>query len=103
GHADQRVIDGETRPSTDDVLDLFTAEFDERSEREEVDWGGEKPGDVKDVGVLAVKAYERDVVPHIRPVSVEREFSLDFAHVDWTLTGYMDLEEEDGAVVDRKV
>jgi hypothetical protein len=103
GHADQLVIDGEDRPTTEDVLDLYAAEFEERQERDEIDWNGEKPGDVKDVGVLAVKAYERAVVPDIRPVSVEREFRLDFDGVDWGFKGYLDLEEEDGAVVDRKV
>lgn len=103
GHADQLVVDGQPRPGTPDVLDLFAAEFDERAEREEVDWGGEKPGEVKDSGVRAVEAYEHTVVPHIRPVSVEREFYLHMDGVEWGVKGYLDLEEQDGAVVDRKV
>lgn len=103
GHADQVVIDGEKRPSTDDVLDLYAAEFDERVEREEVEWGAETAGETKDVGVLAVKSYEQIVVPGIKPVSVEREFRLEFDGVEWGFKGYLDLEEDDGAVVDRKV
>lgn len=103
GHAYQTQVDEQPRPSTEDVLDLFAAEFDERTGREEVDWGQEKPGEVKDIGVRAVTAYERDIVPTVQPVSVEREFRLDFDGVDWGFRGYLDLEEADGAVVDLKV
>lgn len=103
GFADQLVVDGEPRPSTEDVLDLYAAEFDERADRGDVDWAGENAGDIKDHGVLAVKAYERDIVPSIEPVSVEREFQLTFDGVDWGFKGYLDLEEADGGVVDRKV
>lgn len=103
GHADQVVIDGEPRPTTEDVLDLYAAEFDERADREEIQWGSETAGETKDVGVLAVKAYERFVVPDLKPISVEREFRLEFDGVDWGFRGFLDLEEEDGSVVDRKV
>lgn len=103
GHAYQAQVDEQPRPATEDVLDLFAAEFDERTSREEVDWGRDTPGEVKDVGVLAVKAYERAIVPSVKPVSVEREFRLDFDGVDWGFRGFLDLEEEDGAVVDLKV
>ena len=103
GHAYQAQIDGAERPSTEDVLDLFAEEFDERVEREEVVWQQETPGEAKDVGVLAVKAYESEIVPAVKPVSVEREFVLDFDGVDWGFKGYLDLEEDDGAVDDLKV
>jgi hypothetical protein len=103
GHAYQLQVDEEDRPSTEDVLDLFAEEFDDRAEREEVQWGSESAGSIKDVGVLAVKAYERDIVPAVKPISVEREIILDFEGVDWKLKGFLDLEEEDGAVVDLKV
>jgi hypothetical protein len=102
-HADQLVIDGEERPSTDDVLDLFTDEFDDRTEREEVAWAGETPGEAKDTGIAAVKAYERLVVPTIKPVSVEREFWLNFDGVEWGFQGFFDLEQEDDTLADRKV
>jgi hypothetical protein len=103
GHAFQEQVDEKPRPSTDDVLDLFAEEFDERAGRDEVEWNGETPGEVKDVGVKAVTAYEREIVPAVKPVSVERQFVLDFDGVDWTLEGYLDLEEDDGAVGDLKV
>jgi hypothetical protein len=103
GHAYQVQVDGEERPTTEDVLDLYAAEFDERSDREEIDWGEDKPGEIKDTGVLAVKAYEEDVVPTIDPVSVEREFRLSLEGVDWGVTGYLDLEDANNDVDDLKV
>jgi hypothetical protein len=103
GHAYQVQIEEPQRPSIDDVLDLYAAEFDERAEKEEVDWGGDKPGELKDTGVLAVKAYEDTIVPSIVPVSVEREFQLQFDGVEWGLKGYLDLESTDDTVDDLKV
>jgi hypothetical protein len=103
GHAYQVQVDGEDRPTTQDVLDLYAAEFDYRSQQDEPDWGDAKPGEIKDTGVLAVKAYETKIVPTIKPVSVEREFRLSFDGVDWGVKGYLDLEDEDDEVDDLKV
>jgi hypothetical protein len=102
-HADNVQIESGSRPPSADVQDLFADEWEERSEREEVDWGTDQPGELKDIGVKAISAYDRDIAPSLRPVSVEREFKLDLADVDWGFLGYMDFEEEDGAIVDRKV
>lgn len=101
--ADSIQIDTGGRPDTIVVQDAFSDEWDDRSEREEVDWGKDKPGDLKDVGVKAIAAYDREIAPSIQPVTAEREIRLDFAHVDWQFHGYLDLEEADGAIVDRKV
>ncbi len=99
--ADSMQIESGERPG--DVRDVFSDEWDERSEREEIEWGQDKPGDVKDTGVKAIEAYDRDVAPHLEPVGAEREFKLELADVDWGFLGYIDMEEADGAVVDRKV
>ncbi|HWT25456.1 MAG TPA: PD-(D/E)XK nuclease family protein, partial [Solirubrobacteraceae bacterium] len=101
--ADQQQIDAGDRLSTSEVLDAFSDEWDDRSTREEVDWNGEKPDALKDSGVAVVTAYERTVAPRLQPVSAEREFTLQLPGVDWTFTGYFDLEEADGGIVDRKV
>lgn len=103
GHADQCVIAGQERPSSGEVADLFSEEWEERIAREEIEWREEKPGEVKDVGVAVLGVYEQTIVPAIRPVSVERRFLLDFEGVEWKFEGFIDLEEADGAVVDRKV
>lgn len=103
GHAHQEQIDTGQRPGVDDVLDLFSDELDERIAREEIDWRDDTPGSLKDAGIGAVQAYESTVAPLVHPVSVEREFQLSFEGVEWNVTGYLDLEEEDGAVCDLKV
>ncbi len=103
GHADQQVIDDGYRPSVDQVVDLFADEFEDRTGREEIDWGERKPGEVKDTGVGAVKAYEKDIAPTFEPVSVERRFTLQLEGVEWGFIGYFDVEDADGRVRDRKV
>lgn len=103
GHADHRQIDTGERPPVEDVLDLYADEWQHRIDSEAVEWRGEKPGELKDSGVAAVQVYEKTIAPTYTPTSVEREFELFFEGVDWTVTGYLDLEEADGAVSDRKV
>lgn len=101
--ADHAQIDTGERLDTADVVDLFADEWEDRTGREDIDWRGDKPGTLKDHGIAVVQEYERTVGPRLRPVSVEREFRLDFDGVDWGVTGYFDLEEEGDVVADRKV
>lgn len=89
--------------SLEAVQDEFSAEWDDRISREDVAFGEDKPGSLKDSGIKALDAYHTTVAPLIAPVSVEREFSLTWPGVDWSLTGFLDLEEADGTVADLKV
>lgn len=102
-HADQVLIDTGSRVSTDDVLDLYMDEFEERTTKEEVDWEGEQPGGVKDIGIQVIRAYEEEIVPTYTPVSVEREFYIQPEGVEWGFKGFLDLELDNGVVADRKV
>lgn len=102
-HADQLLIDGEDRPSADDVVDLFADEWEDRLGRDEIEWDDKDPGEIKDTGVQAVRAYEDLIVPTYTPVSVEREFYVQPDGVEWGFMGYLDLETDAGVVVDRKV
>lgn len=102
-HADQELILTGRRPPTDDVLDLYAAEFDERVEKDEVDWEDAKPGDLKDTGIGVIRAYETDIVPTYTPISVEREFYIQPAGVEWGFKGYLDIEQDNGVLADRKV
>lgn len=88
--------------STSDLLDEYAAEWDQRSEREEVLWGAEKPGALKDTGMAALALYHREISPTITPVSVEREFSLTWPDAPFALTGFLDLETDDDEVADYK-
>lgn len=89
--------------TSEQVLDEFSSEWDDRVEREEVDWQGESPGALKDSGAAALDQYHTRIVPRIVPVSVEREFSVSWEGLDWDLRGFMDLEEDDGGVSDLKM
>lgn len=97
------VVESGEGLSLEAVQDEFSAEWDDRIGREEVDWGTDKPGELKDSGVLALDAYHTHVAPLVVPVSVEREFNLAWPGLDWSLTGFLDLEEADGTVADLKV
>jgi putative RecB family exonuclease len=88
----------------EEVEDEFSGEWDARIFREEaIDWGESSPGELKDQGIAVLERYHVDVAPQVVPVSVEREFKLSWPGVDWGLTGFLDLEEADGAVADLKV
>jgi hypothetical protein len=97
-----RVIDGEEGFTTEQVIDEFSAEWNERISRG-VDWGDDNPGELKDSGIAALRVYHDTVVPTIEPVAVEREFRISWEGVDWDLMGFIDLECADGAVADLKV
>ncbi len=85
------------------VQDEFSAEWEDRITREEVEWGDDNAGELKDSGIAALGAYHTHVAPLVVPVSVEREFVVTWPGVDWSLTGFLDLEEQDGTVADLKV
>jgi hypothetical protein len=91
---------------TDQVLDAYADEF-EQAAGEDVDWQGDKPATVKDSGVGALKAYHRDVRPEMAvPIEAERESRFDVAHEDGSaveFVAYLDVETDDGIVIDRKV
>jgi hypothetical protein len=89
--------------STADVLDEFSAEWDGRVDREEVFWGSDTPGGLKDSGVAALAIYHAVIAPTVIPSTVEREFSLTWPDAPFELTGFLDLETVDGAVADYKM
>lgn len=89
--------------SQEELLDEYFDALADRNEREDVDWSGESLGEIKDTGARALSAYHRLIAPDVHPVSVEREFELSWQHCPFVLTGFLDLEEEDGAVGDAKL
>lgn len=99
----QLKIDTGEDLSHDDVLDAFADEWNERVRRDPVQWGSDKPDDIRSSGQRALIAYHSEVAPTVRPVSVERQFTLRFDGADWCFRGFLDLEEDDGTVSDLKV
>lgn len=82
-----------------DVELAFVEGFDQAVERDggaaEVDWGEQKPGELKDAGVRLVSVYHRQVSPLVQPVAVQRDFMLAVAGVPVPIIGRIDLEQAD--------
>jgi hypothetical protein len=89
--------------TTEQVTDEFSSEWEDRILREEVDWRDQSPGELKDSGVAALERYHELVVPEVVPVSVERQFTLSWPGLAWTVIGYIDIEDVDGCVRDMKM
>lgn len=89
--------------TVEQVLDEFDSEWTDRVSREEVVFGTDKPGEIKDSAAKALSVYHTVLAPEVRPVSVEREFRLTWDGLDWCLTGFLDLEEANGRVGDLKM
>ena len=100
---DYRFIEEGDFLSAEDTLDVFSDEWDEREEREgkDADWGEEKPGSVKDLTAKALSDYRRQIEEMPKPIAVEREARLVYEEVEFV--AYLDREQEDGTVADRKV
>lgn len=113
GGADHYAHEQNFRQKIDSHEDIPVAEveiafaegFDRKVEQEggetEIEWGGDKPGDVKDKGVALVAAYHKFASPGIQPVHVERPISLDLPGVPVPIIGRPDVETAD-SVVERK-
>jgi hypothetical protein len=98
-----QVIDTGEGYTLEQVQDEFSSEWEDRTEREQIEWGSDNAGELKDSGIASIDAYHTQVAPLIIPTSVERQFSVTWPGVAWDLTGFLDLEESDGTVADLKV
>jgi hypothetical protein len=98
----QQKIESKEDMTTADVVDVYSGEFDERTDNTEAEWGDEKPGEVKDIGVKLTERYHEELAPLRTPVTVERRFELGLPDVDWLVTGYIDLETDEDEIIDFK-
>lgn len=57
----------------EEVLDYYGHVFDYGRVNEEIDWGKEDPGEVKDEGYLLVGGYMEQVAPGVQPIGVEEK------------------------------
>lgn len=83
------------------VLDIYSTEF-EKLVQEEINFGEDEPGDVKDLGVECLSVYHKELSPKIQPVSVEERFVLEFENVSYGFQGYLDLVDSEGNIRDSK-
>lgn len=91
-----------------DVQDLFSDEWD-LVDASEVDWRMDKPAALKDAGTTIIERYHAQVLDEMSAPPVESERRLRFAVEDpedgaeVPFVAYLDVETEDGIVIDRKV
>ncbi len=84
--------------------DLVVAEFDESAGKPLTDFGSDEPDTLREQGREALRAYLEELAPQVRPRAVERKFELRFdGGVEWSVIGYLDVEDESGEVIDTKV
>lgn len=78
----------------------FLEWWQENLQVEDVDFEGKDPNLLAQQGLNLVAMYAEQIAPHVQPVSVERQFRLDFG--DFWLTGRIDTITEDGWILDNK-
>ena len=100
-HFAARIV-GESLSATD-ADDLCAAEFDERLGQAGTDLREDDPDVLREQSREALRAYLTELAPSVRPVSVERRFELRFDGAEWSIVGYLDVEDESGDTIDVKV
>lgn len=82
--------------------DRLLAEFDLQLADTEVK-AGDDAAAVRESCREPLRAYLAEVAPKVRPLAVERKVEARFPGAEWSFVGYLDLETEDGTVVDYKL
>jgi hypothetical protein len=97
----QKITSGEDI-SGDDVklafADAFDSQVDKYGGTREVEWGNEKPSELKDAGVRLVGAYHNSISPYVQPTSVEERFEVTVPKVPVPVVGYIDVQTADSAI-----
>jgi hypothetical protein len=94
GHNYRQKIKSHRNLKLQEVLDVFSTEFDERSH--ETRW---KPTDdrakLKDLGIGALSAYQCDIADAVQPSAVEYEFKIPMLQggelLPWFFEGHIDV------------
>lgn len=90
----QKITSGEDITAADVQL-AFAEGFDRAVDRNggesEVEWGDDKPGQLKDAGTRLVSVYHETVSPAVQPVAVEEKFEVEIPGVPVPVIGFMDV------------
>ena len=82
------------------VLDLFSDSFDRGAGEEDIRWGDEDPGAMKDEGVVLVGNYTSEVSPTVQPKLVQHEGKFRLGAVEMKVV--IDLVDQQNTVIDIK-
>jgi hypothetical protein len=104
-HNFRQKIQSERDLPVGDVTDAFDQawrdKIDEAGGVSEIEWGDDKPDQLKTQAGKLVALYHHEASPLIQPLAVEEEFYLNLPGVRLPVKGYLDVRV-DGAVIDRK-
>jgi hypothetical protein len=92
-------ITSKTDLKTQDVLDIYSTEFDKSAPG--TDWDGDKPGDQKDLGIKMLKVFHEKAAPEINPVTVQETFRIE-TDAGYALGGTLDITDEKKQIRDIK-
>lgn len=82
-------------------LNASRPKYSDSAEATGIDWKGQDPGLLKDVGLAVISKYHTKKAPTIQPVVVEMEFST-ASPVGPKLVGRVDLIDDKSTVIDLK-
>ncbi len=83
------------------IQEVWSEEFDKL--KDQVAWEeGEKPGELKDEGVAAVKVYMEDLAPTVQPILVEHAVNVPLEGAEYEVKLIIDLADNDLLVHDLK-
>lgn len=95
----KQKIESKTDLAVDDVLDVFSSDFDKRAP--DTNWDEDDAGKQKDLGVKMLKVYHSQAAPKIQPVTVQESFRLE-TDSGYALGGTMDVVDENDLIRDTK-
>jgi hypothetical protein len=91
----QKIESHEDIPESDVELAFaegFDRSIDSNGGEDEVDWGEDQPGDLKDRGVKLAVVYHRHVSPRVQPVAVEKSVKLELPGLLVPVVGRLDVQ-----------
>lgn len=96
----RQKIDSHEDIAASDVAFAFAEGFDREVEvfGDQIEWGDEKPGELKDKGVALASFYHKSVSPSVQPIAVEEKFTVELPGVPVPIIGFIDVEQEVSAI-----
>jgi hypothetical protein len=87
----QKIKSGTDLPVGEVVNEFHAAWERELEERDDVQWGSDKPDQIRAHGAKMVELYRTEIAPRVQPLAVEWEFSTQLEHTPVPLIGKVDV------------
>lgn len=84
------------------ITDAFVTLFDEEKHNT-VFLEDEKPDELKDKTIPAIKLFHSTICPQVEPAEVQLESSIQFQNVDYSLKVVVDCIDKKGVIIDNKL